>query len=472
MRRNGRRKVYPHWYRSAQLLMCSILLILFLFGTFAVSGETVSGGYAPVVTNENFNPFTPVLSGDIVGTVSATNIPTSWSIAAGNSTEYFAISKGGVITFTSQGAADYNGSIAQKSVMLTVRATNPSGSGTGIVHINAYADGSINAPNGSPQYPSGLSRYSVRPPWKVAGFDYYVGIPPGTTLLAASRISNPSITISGSLVKCTGPNEAVTLNAIDFSGYAIYIPSGGCSSLTVTNSNFACAGGTSPSFAFIQNQNNATVDIEQNKFDSYTNCNDTSPGNVTDIMQCGTGSANCTVKYNWFYHQSERAIDAGCGPLNYQFNLFDNPQTIPSAHENMLQQGCGSGGSQTGLLVQFNTLYSAISTNGGEGWQFEGCCGQQYSTTTPVFAYNTAIASKFGGKDTMSYIVHGFCHTNNDCSTSAVKVTGVATFRNNYFDPKGAFGAFYAGAGTAMWPSHVTFSNNINMNTGATITPR
>ena len=465
--RNNPRKRQLQRFWLAQL-MSSTPAILF-FGIFQVYGQGAPGGGAPVVNTQNFNSSTPASGGATIGTVSATNSPKSWSITAGNSGGDFAISNSGVITFTSQGAADYDGSIAQKSGTLTVEATNASGSGRGIVHINAYADGSVNAPTGPAQYPTGLSGYRVRPPWKVAGFDYYVGIQSGTKLTPVSNISNPNVTISSSLVKCTGPNASANLNAIDFTGFAIYIPPGGCSSLTVTNSNFACTGGTSPGFTFIQNQNNAAEDIEQNKFNSYTNCNNTSPNNVTDIMQCG-GTGNCTVKYNSFYHQSERAVDGGCSPLNYQFNLFDNPNTIAVAHENMLQHGCARGGLQTGLLVAFNSLYSVTSANGGEGWQFEGASGQEFTSASPTFAYNTAIALKSRGKNTMSYIVHGFCHTNSDCSTTAVTVTGTATFSNNYFDPTGAYGAFYPGARTAMWPSQLTFANNINMNTGTAIT--
>lgn len=450
-------------------LIWSIISLPLLFGIF--SGQMARSDSVPVVTNENFNPSTPASGGAAVGTVSAANGPKSWSITAGNSEGDFAISSRGVITFTSQGAADYNGSIPQKSVTLTVQATNASGSGLGIVYINGYADGSVSAPTGSVQHPTGLSSYTVRPPWKVAGFDYYVGIQSGTKLTPASSVSDPNVTISGSLVRCVGPDASVTLNAVDFTGYAIYIPAGGCSSLRVMNSNFGCTGGVSPGFTFIQNQNNATLDIEQNEFNSYTDCNDTFPNNLSDIMQCG-GTGNCTVKYNWFYHLSERAVDGGCSPLNYQFNLFDNPNTIALAHENMLQHGCAGGGLQTGLLVAFNSLYSVTSNYGGEGWQFEGASGQQFTTASPTFAYNTAIALKSGGKNTMSYIVHGFCHTNSDCSSTAVTVTGAATFSNNYFDPTGAFGAFYSGARTAMWPSQVTFANNINMNTGTTITPQ
>ena len=83
-----------------------------------------------------------------MGAVLATNSPTSWSIIAGNPAGDFAINDTGVVTFTSRGAAHYDGTVALKSATLTVQATNTSGAATATVEVNAYADGSVNAPSG------------------------------------------------------------------------------------------------------------------------------------------------------------------------------------------------------------------------------------------------------------------------------------------------------------------------------------
>jgi hypothetical protein len=441
--------------------MWSILSLLFLFGIFQVNGQMRPSGSAPVVTSENFNPSTPASSGGTVGTVSATNSPTSWSITAGNTAGDFAISNSGVITFTSQGATDYNGCFAQKSATLTVQATNTSGSGTGIVDINAYADGSVDAPSGSAQYPSGLSGYSVRPPWKVAGFDYYVGIASGMTLSSPTTISNPNVTVSGGEVRCVGSGASVTLNAIDFTGYYIYVPSGGCSSITVTNSNFACTGGRSPSYAFFSDHNNATELFKYNKINSGDNCG-TFPNNVSDPIACG---GNCTVEYNWFYHAAERVVDAGIVTL-YQWNLIDSPNTQHGAHENYQQFSGGT--TYTSDVVQFNASYNGLSQDGAEGYQFYGNVDPTI-IEGPVMAYNTMIALKTSrGSSTMSYMVHGSCHVPGSGCTA---ISGTGVVANNYFDPTGAaYGIFYPGTLTAAlrWSS----SNNIDMVTGRVVTPQ
>src|SRR6266536_2976708 len=97
-------KHHLHCFWLAQL-MWSIFVLLFLFGISQVNGQVASSGSAPVVINEKFYPSTPASIGGTVGTVSATNPPTSWSITAGNSAGEFAISNSGVITFTSREAA-------------------------------------------------------------------------------------------------------------------------------------------------------------------------------------------------------------------------------------------------------------------------------------------------------------------------------------------------------------------------------
>jgi hypothetical protein len=87
----------------------------------------------PVVTPANFNLALPTTNGFLVGIVSASNSPTSWSITAGNSSGYFAISNSGNVTVTATGASG----LTAGTYSLTVQATNAFGSGTGTVGINA-----------------------------------------------------------------------------------------------------------------------------------------------------------------------------------------------------------------------------------------------------------------------------------------------------------------------------------------------
>ena len=433
-------------------LMWRIITILGLLGACQVNAQVRSGSVPPTLIDQKFYTSAPAVAGGTVGTVSAANSPTNWSITGSNSAGEFAISDAGVVTFTSRGAALFDGAAAQKSATLTVQASNAAGVATGSIEIEAYADGAQNAPNGSAQYPTVLETYRARPPWKVAGFDYYVGIPLGTVLSPPQSISNSNITVSGNAVVCSGKGASVSLRAIDFTGYFVYVPSGGCSSLTISDSNFACTGNKSPAFTFFQDQNNASAVIRSSKINSGDNCG-AWPDNVSDPIACG---GRCTIEYNWFYHASERILSMGEDTL-YRWNLINSPDTARGAHENYQQFGGGMTASSD--VVEFNASYNALSL-GGEGFQFYGNVIPA-TIVSPVFKYNTMIARKSGGHVTMSFMVHGSCHTaRSHCTT----ISGQGEIADNYFDPSGAYGVFYGGTLTPELGWSVR--NNINMLTG------
>jgi hypothetical protein len=89
------------------------------------------------------------------------------------------------------------------------------------------------------------------PPWRVAGVDYAVGIPTGTTLQDWQTISMSGVSISGNNLNITGNN--VTLNGIDFSlhGGANIIVHG--SNDTIENSNllYGAALASASDFTFL-----------------------------------------------------------------------------------------------------------------------------------------------------------------------------------------------------------------------------
>lgn len=434
-------------------LTIGVYLLAIVIGTVGAQ----AGEGAPVIAFQTLYTSSPARALGEVGLVRAENGPTEWAIVAGDVAGDFAISKNGLVSFTDKGAVDYDGSTAQKTATLTVQASNANGSGSGLVKVEAYADGAVNAPSGSAQYPRGLSGYRVRPPWKVAGFDYYVGIPDGTVLVSPTSISDPNVTISGNAVVCGGKDAAATLRGIDFTGYYVNVPKGGCSSITITNSKFACAGNKSPAFTFFQDENDGLDVIRSNSINSGDACS-AWPKNVSDPIACGR---SCTIEYNWFYHASERIVNMSAATL-YRWNLIDSPKAEKGAHENYQQFG---GGTTVNLdRVEFNTSYNVLP-GGGEGYQFYGNV-LPAKIVSPVFQYNTMISLKSGGAPTMSYMVHGSCHTAGQHCT---EISGTGIIAHNYFDPSGAYGIFYQGTLTQSrgWLNR----DNINMLTGGAVFP-
>ena len=79
----------------------------------------------------------------------------------------------------------------------------------GIIKAQSFAlydDGYANAPPGPIQRPALLAGYSARPPWKVAGVDYAVGIPAGTVLTDWQNLKGPGISINGNMVRIDNTN--------------------------------------------------------------------------------------------------------------------------------------------------------------------------------------------------------------------------------------------------------------------------
>jgi hypothetical protein len=288
----------------------------------------------------------------------------------------------------------------------------------------------------------------------VAGVDYYVGIPAGTVLNDWVSISDPNISISTGTVNCHGAGASVTLNAIDFSlhsGAYIYIPSGGCAKLTITSSYFGCNSYNSgPAYSFIINQNNATVTVKYVTIDP-TNC-----------LGLGTTIGGDVIQYVWLKHSTTPTSGQfvgtrGSGIQDVRFNLIDDQNVCSGCHENYLQWTTLQP-NMGNVNFDFNTSMQ-LTPGGAEGPQ--ASAENTGNFTNISFSYNTMIAAPNG--QTMSYMMHG-----NGSTTS---ITGTALVSNNFFDPRGAYGAFYPGSFTNTSYGAWTASGNIEMNTGQTITP-
>src|SRR5271168_4859360 len=81
-------------------------------------------------------------------------------------------------------------------------------------------DGSGGAPGGTPQLPALLTAYMTTLHalgCKIAGVDYYVGIPSGTTLMDWQSISQTGVSVDSSNSVVTIMADNVTLSGIDFS---------------------------------------------------------------------------------------------------------------------------------------------------------------------------------------------------------------------------------------------------------------
>lgn len=365
---------------------------------------------------------------------------------------------------SSSGASSGGGSGSNSSGSSSGGAGSSSGSsgGNGADAGACADDGSAGAPTGAAQYPHLLDGYKVRSPCKVAGVDYRVGINSGKTLSSPTTLTvNSAITVSNNQVRCTGA-KSVVMDSIDFTGYTIYNGSDGCQNVTITNSKFACPNSwsTSSPYAFIADQLPGSFTIEYDEFYG-DNCGSW-PNNLSDPVSV----SNVVFQYNLMQHMPERHVSGGGpGDVDYRYNLIDQDATQPGAHENYLQFGGGSVGN---VVVRYNTTYNKDDANGAEGFQFYTNGAGSFQSIT--FTNNTMIALVSGNQMSMSYMVHGSCHSGSDCSSTISPIMNGGIDADNFFDPTGAYGVYYGGSFNL---SGATWSNrgNVNMVTGAAVSP-
>ena len=200
-------------------------------------------------------------------------------------------------------------------------------------------DGSANAPAGTPQLPNLLNGFAVRPPWEVAGVNYAVGVPAGTTLQDWETISQPgvSVNVAANTVTITGNN--VTLNDIDFSlhGGAQLIING--SNDVVSNSNFVYGPSMTNDISLIAGSG-SNVTIKDDTLNGNGPALGSATANQTSLIT-GRFTGTTTVEYNLMENFNQHALEMnGSGGLNYEYNLIENGGSgAPGAHLNYLQFG-------------------------------------------------------------------------------------------------------------------------------------
>jgi hypothetical protein len=239
--------------------------------------------------------------------------------------------------------------------------------------VNRYAafgkaDGASGAYQGvQPNYPALLAPYgSYRPPWNVAGVDYYVGLRPGSQLRDWRTLADVDLaaTVSQGVV-FLGPTRSLVQN-IDFSlGTGAVLRNGAAASpaFLVNNCRF---GAPSPDALYLQtgngllyDLNNANVTITNCTFDGATG----TPGGAGNgyLAYFMSVSGNLTLMYNLFYHPNQTVVSMGENAttsysLTMKYNLIYNHILNGASHRNEVQWIFGPSSSIT-ANVAFNTSY-------------------------------------------------------------------------------------------------------------------
>ena len=208
-----------------------------------------------------------------------------------------ALSHSDVVNIASNGTYSANlSNLANGTLTYLVSVTDPVGNVTTFDPTVTLGDGSANAPAGSPQVPTLLNGYTVRPPWMVAGVDYAVGVPSGTALQNPLTINTPGVSADTArhLIWVQGNN--ITLSGYDFTGWTVYVTSGS-QNTTIQNSYFGLGSGLYADPSSV----NVTV-----RYNHFNDLGDTS-GTSSLMTLSGTGSK--IVQYNWLENTPQHFLE-------------------------------------------------------------------------------------------------------------------------------------------------------------------
>jgi hypothetical protein len=317
-------------------------------------------------------------------------------------------------------------------------------------HFSALAGPACPPPPPPPpggQHPALLASYATRPPWKVAGVDYAVGVPPAATLTDWQLLSGPGITVNTTAMPPyvrVDNTSNVVISGVDFSlhgGAVVFFINS--PNPTVTGSKFGGANLAQDTARIIfADQDSPNFTVSYNTIDGGGSCSGSS-------LVGAAGANTTTLTYNWLknfsQHVLEMLVNGSSSSIVYKYNLIEKGGTCPGAYLDYLQ--FGGRANYSPVDVEYNTSYQTWQATRGEGYDF-GSYG-----TGPIqnvtLAYNVMIAA--GSPIALSYMVAGGGSQN----------AGIA--HDNYIDPTASsYGWLYYGSFTG-W----NFSNNYNMTTGA-----
>ena len=430
------------------------------------STQTGGGGVTPVVTALNCTVSSGFTNGQNVnqtrgagvcgfaatcsgGACTGGNAITGWSISAQSCASCYSISATGILQGGSNAA-----NVTTEADTVTVKAINSTGTSAGVTQtITAYADGSVGAPSGSPQWPSMLVGEAARPPWNVAGVDYHVGTSGTLTPYTGQTISGWSY----SAPDLTSTTNGATLSGYDFSGINNF-------QLQVQHSNVTI---NNILVKVINTSGNAQVPIAF--FSGITGCvmtNSEINGNNLKLNNAFlvnlTGDA-CTLKYNWIHDTAEQTTAEGAGAINLLFNLLENSVTgaDPGAHGDIWESATND---YSNMLVSFNTVYQHSTAAGGGGGSQGFDFSNTNSSTTPntgiVYSYNTVMTAATAINQAN---IDLFVRPPNNNGYTITLNTNYVDLTSSGFYSSAVFMASSSGTGTR------TCTGNINMATGGSI---
>ena len=314
----------------------------------------------------------------------------------------------------------------------------------------ADQDGSQSAPRGPAQHPTLLDGYVARPPWRVAGVDYAVGVNPGTTLKIPTAGNLPpgaSLQHGAGWTAIYVDGNNVKLDGYDLTGLTVMINDGASGTVTISN----CAATTGVN---IRSTVGATANLV------VQNCSLDGGGPAADPdFQLIKVWCPLTVEYS-VIKDAPGGIYAGA-PLTVLYNVMEG-FGINGGHANAIYV-VGGNDPTASTTIAYNTIYSEDArtasynvTGLGAAIAFFGDGGNFYSSTV---ANNTLISALSGAS---SYLIGFYVGGGASATGGDVHDNYLASVNGFNRRQSGAFGPFYTGSKGVV---QANYSGNIDMNT-------
>src|SRR3984893_7488377 len=243
--------------------------------------------------------------------------------------------------------------IARASSLMPVRG----------IAISLESDGFANAPTGAPQYPTyftslnGISPYPVRPPWKVAGVDYRVGINTGVSLKDPAAISSSIATVSGFARR--GPEREYAQHCgrqRDARRLRLHaqrrVPDFGRRPSEPDHLEQQIA-----KLAVFMNTSSGPLTMNYCDVNGLGASGETTFGTLVFMHDNVKG----VFKYKWIHDCLNDIIDMTTNDITAWFNLFDTMGYGVGAHADGIQ--FAGGGTANNISIKFNTYVHRIATN-------------------------------------------------------------------------------------------------------------
>jgi hypothetical protein len=320
-----------------------------------------------------------------------------------------------------------------------VQASNEVGRGSNETFVRYHDDGSQDAPNCGAKFSTILNEYVSRPPWKVAGVDYCVGVPGDIKLKdPATIVDNTTIPGVHKLVLRGRNYLVVDGNNVVIDGYDFSLHDGWQvdvigNNATIKNSKFLAQSSSSLPIYFEVSAGGGSV-LNCN-LDGNNGAKDADGGPLLRIM--GADSGRFVVKYNFFSEPYADMINLGndssgaTQSFDIRFNVFQNAGmgTDLQGHPDYIQSFWKKASS---VIVNFNTLFQSVAPAQG-GSQGLGISSEVVGAVqrNVDVSNNTLIALPFDLTRTGREGVYP------GISLARGQIDGTATVSNNYVDLRG-----------------------------------